>query len=1336
MTDNESLNPKHVRAARALLAWKQSDLAQAASVATSTIADFERGRRTPVANNVSAMKAALEAKGISFLPGGVSINSRLAVPKPPQPGRPMRWIEARDLAHWGASRDGQGTLPELAARLILAEYGPAAAIRFPSDDSVQHAGWDGVCVAPGNTTYIPAGQSAWEMGGQRSRIAKKAQDDYDKRTQNPLGIVPSQACFIFFTPQRWPQKEGWAAERRAEGKWRDVRVIDGDTLVHWLELYPGVAEWLAVRINRRPEGLRSVSATWREWSLAADPPLSPSLMLADRDDQAMSILKWLAAKPSVLSVQAENSDEAIAFLHAAVSQLPTNHQIFWASRILVAASDDVARELIGVGPKMVVVLNGGEPGIAAALVKDGHHVYAAFGSDTGSPRDVMRLPRPWRQSVEQELETMGLPALDARRIARQCGRSLTVLRRILTQTPAQRPSWSRPPIGSGLIAAMLAGAWRQDHPADRKVLERLSGLSYAQLEAELAPLAASFDGPLRKSGSVWKLASLRDAWHLIGGSLTTEHLEKLEAAFLEVLGTPSPDFDTDQTDPWKFDRAPPTQPSKELRNGLSEAVIALGVYPEQVSCVPDGGQRAARIVRSLLVGADEQLWWSLSDDFRSLAEAAPEQFLRCVEEALDKEPSPLAPLFRSDEGFLLPREYLADLLWAIELLCWSPKHLLAGTSLLARLAEMDPGGHLDNRPHRSLTQILLPWAPETFATAQQRLQVMDAITRRFDRVGWALLVSLAPTPHGISHRSAMPHWRDFSNAEPEPVTRKSLAQTYGAIGTRLLDKAGSDAGRWIALLALWPNFNSSWRAHGEQRLAKAVVSFSEDERLRLRKELRDLIDHHEAFSNAPWAMDAATLSPLKAILRSLEPRDLRARHAWLFNRGNHQFRGGTTVSFDDARAALLADQRAAVEALAAAYSPSELIEYAQNLELPGSFGDALVAGSISASVKDELVDLALTHEDSASIELAQRMIMALGAQRGIEWLWNRFDRAARGPNARREALPFAQALPQVQDTWNRIASTSEEVEQEYWRNIYGFSIPKEQDFHFVVDRYLWAGRAHDALTLIAVRRDVKVPSMDVLRVLRDPSIFRGSPIPPHYVEWLFQRLDTDSTLSEEEFVRLEWSYYSALEGSQRPPRTLEGALAKSPQFFVELVSAVFSSKDEVPPENPEMLEGARKVARQAFNVLEKWTRIPGSDEAGKIDPVALEKWVNEARRLCADCGRAEVGDDRIGRILSAAPRVTGQPWPPEPIRDVIEQCRSRDLEQGFELGAFNRRGVSVRAPTDGGQQERDLAALYRSDAQACAFTWQRTSALLERLADMYTHDATREDQGAEQRDWS
>src|SRR5437016_8890322 len=92
-----NLTPKHVRAARALLAWSQQDLAKAADVATSTIADFERGQRTPIANNAQAIRDALEGAGIRFLPTGAVIGPAVPSITPSnRPGAPVRWVSAED----------------------------------------------------------------------------------------------------------------------------------------------------------------------------------------------------------------------------------------------------------------------------------------------------------------------------------------------------------------------------------------------------------------------------------------------------------------------------------------------------------------------------------------------------------------------------------------------------------------------------------------------------------------------------------------------------------------------------------------------------------------------------------------------------------------------------------------------------------------------------------------------------------------------------------------------------------------------------------------------------------------------------------------------------------------------------------------------------------------------------------------------------------------------------------------------------------------------------------------------------------------------------------------
>lgn len=61
------ISPEQSRAARAWLGWGQDELATRAKVGVSTVRDFERGARAPIANNMDAMRRALEAGGVRFL---------------------------------------------------------------------------------------------------------------------------------------------------------------------------------------------------------------------------------------------------------------------------------------------------------------------------------------------------------------------------------------------------------------------------------------------------------------------------------------------------------------------------------------------------------------------------------------------------------------------------------------------------------------------------------------------------------------------------------------------------------------------------------------------------------------------------------------------------------------------------------------------------------------------------------------------------------------------------------------------------------------------------------------------------------------------------------------------------------------------------------------------------------------------------------------------------------------------------------------------------------------------------------------------------------------------
>lgn len=62
-----SLTPEQCRAARALLNWKQSDLAEASGVNRRTIARFELEQHKPHERNRATLRQVLETAGVVFI---------------------------------------------------------------------------------------------------------------------------------------------------------------------------------------------------------------------------------------------------------------------------------------------------------------------------------------------------------------------------------------------------------------------------------------------------------------------------------------------------------------------------------------------------------------------------------------------------------------------------------------------------------------------------------------------------------------------------------------------------------------------------------------------------------------------------------------------------------------------------------------------------------------------------------------------------------------------------------------------------------------------------------------------------------------------------------------------------------------------------------------------------------------------------------------------------------------------------------------------------------------------------------------------------------------------
>lgn len=1342
------LTPRHIKTARALLAWSQQDLAIAANVDVSKVAEFERGQRSPVASNIEAIRSALESADVRFLPNGkvdgpevptVTLSSR--------PGVPVRWVSAEDLSDWANRTDGAVSLPTLLAYLIRGTHGSTIRLRFPADEGVRHPGWDGQTDANIASEFVPEGVAGWEIGTQRSRIAEKATEDYNKRTNKPAPIDPTVATYIFVTPRHWPQKDEWAKVRKAQGPWHDVRVYDADDLVHWIEQTPAVGLWLATYLGKLPPETRELEQVWEEWSHSTQRPLSEDLVLSDRDEDATEVLRWLRGEPSILSLQATTADEVVAFFHATLSELPEELDKAYRARSLVATTAAAARALANAPGPLILLLTEPEPGLSRTLANRGNYVLQPYDETLMTRGKVRTLKRPSREGIANALVLAGTPEPHARVLARDSARNLSVLRRLIPAAPGRQPKWAEETAPHVLLAALLAGGWDENSDADKALLAELADAPYDSAIASLLPYVVKLDSPLQKVGSTWRIASPFDAWILLAHRLTAADIKRFESAAHAALGSADPRFDIDPNERWMAAiHGVHCEYSSILRHGIGQVLILLALWGDRVVTVPDAKRRADAIVSKLLQNADDRRWWSLSRDFCLLAEASPSAFLSAVEDSLDQKDPPISALFGHDEDGVFGDEHLSSLMWALESLAWSPEWILRVTHLLARLDAIDikPRRYV-NGPANSLREIHLLWNPQTFATLDERLRALDLIRKRESNAAWKLMLSILPSGHDTSTPTPMPRWRDFSTDQVESVTYGLINLGATAISERLLADVGVDTTRWVQMLYRIKDLSPGPEQVLDALEAAEALITSNDDRAVFWDKLRKILHHNRQFPDAKWRLSDPVLERLEAVYNSFEPADPLEKIAWLFQ---HAVRlpSPPIEGWQAEQQRVEVAQQDAVNALYAKEGASGLLALSRLSVAPDLIGKALYNVGLPTEEVNSLVETTARSTSICEQNISHGLIISAYQDRGNDWGAELITKALEGYWGDAPLMMILRALPIGRWTWDQVAAIGGETEVAYWQNTPIVRVSDESaDVTYAIRKLVKVGRARQALVLtgggdkLTLTSDLLVELL--LEAVRQPFHSDGDSnevtMFQHYVVEVLGMLDDRDDVNRDTLIRLEWNYFQLLQHSRRPPNVLLRSITEQPELFIHMLCAISkpTEESEVIDSGPSDLDKKRTLATQAMNLLELLSRIPGARNDGTIDSKALEAWIMEARVLANAAGREDIADYWIGKILSASPMGADGAWPVEPVRDMIDLFRSSAMIEGFEIGKSSRRGLTTRMPRDGGALEREEEMKYRVWAKAISYEHPYTSKALGNLAEQYEREAQWHDEDAERLDW-
>jgi len=1253
---------------------------------------------------------------------------------------PPHWIDATDLNEWANRRDAQDRLPQLLRRLAHATVRQPHRIEFSAGDSVQMGGWDGIVEVLEGNSFVPDGYSGWEMGTNRN-VKKKANDDYQKRCTNSLGLDSAETTFVFVTPRRWGGKDKWVQEKNSEGIWGGVRAYDADDLEQWLELAPAVHTWLAQLLGKWSPDAQDLESFWEEWSSVTEPVTIPQLPLAGQEQALERIQNWLAAPPSKLTLQADSIEEAIAFFTAAVLQMPEELREKYLSKCVILKNESSWQHFSNSQNLLILIPAFGK----LQFFPRKHHILIPIGLESSPSQDVLQLNRLDKTFLQQALVEMGLSHNRADALMNASRRSLFVLRHLLAVAPEiQSPNWAKQENARSLIHVLLSGAWDEAKESDQNVISELANRSYAEVESNLTQWINSSNPPVRKIGNIWQIVSREASWHFLSQFILPSDLDRLNNIALTVLGTPDPQYELPvEQRPFAgmYDKVLPY--SKLLRQGLSEtlAILAARGLPREIQDVRSAQGRVDEIVHQLLkVDADWQRWASLADLLPTLAEAAPDIFLSAVEVGLTGEQPPVLQLFLEEERYSGGLPY--RVLWALEALAWEPQYLCRVALILAKLTRLEPADKLanrSNRPLRSLHEIFLCWHPHTLATMEQRLQVIDKLLQCEPQVTWKLLWGLLPEFRGdISHSTYKPRWRNWNTDDTPQLTQAEYWQGIDAVMDRLLSNVVNDCERLGDLIKRIDTLPEKWSDRIIDHLNTVDIASSEFADLtKVWSSLREIVYSHREFPDAEWAMPAEIVNRLYLLYQKFEPKNSVYRYAWLFS-------FNPSLLNDIEQDWKLKDQRVRqvqTQVAEAAYSHggvAQLLDVTNYVVAPRSFGAAIARIDKVAEFDTELLSAILGQTDKAFCELAIGFVQTRHEFVGWKWVEEMTVFGRQEKWSAQQTINFFFGLPFNQRTWSSLATFEGEAQNLYWQTILAEWVHRDS-CEMAAQKLLEVNRPHAALNLVSPYVDDKqkstsLPSAILIKILEKlvdikPEIETPQPdnlhLVPHEIEDIFYELDK-LNVEDCEIARLEWMYLPLLRHKARQPRILHRELARDPLFFAEILKFIYRAEDDQDKlDEPDELTIFCSILGQ--ELLESWHQIPGLTKEGALNPEELRAWISEARSACYAIGRGKRGDYHIGKILAHAPRTGDEIWTDTAIREIIEEVANDELEKGIEIGIYNKRGVWTKLPDEGGLQEKQLAEVYRNDAKALQTTHSRITPMLQRIARGYDSDSRRED---------
>lgn len=1235
---------------------------------------------------------------------------------------PFLDIKAKSIHDWADGIEARSRLPVLLRKLVHSTGRDLRRVDFPGYDNAERKGWDGTIEADAATPWIPGGTSKWEFGTDRDP-RRKANEDYAARIRSTPPAEREKIAFVFVTPRNWPGKNDWASAKRAEAEWRDVRALDASDLEQWLEHAVPAQMWMAEQLELPTDGVETLDQWWTRWAEASDPPMTPAIFDSAITEHRDTLENWLAKDGErPLVVTADSWEEAGAFIACVFRH--DDVMARWRDLAAIFHSAPALRKLASSNAPFVPIVRSDEvERELSSIYRRRHCIVVGSGNAVRSTPNIA-LRQLNRDAFATALADMGIDGDRANRLARDTGRSPTILRRRLSKIDAiQRPRWADAETARDLVPLVLIGAWRDDLDLDQQILSTLAGRSYDEIEATVARLLELDDSPVWSVGRHRGVVSKIDAFFAVSGQIAKIDLNRFFSLAEQIHGEVRKHFDI-------------------LRDSIRETLVILSVHGNDQLRARTGidvEARVASLVRNLLTPLTVDKLLSHRTELPYYAEAAPDTFLRLIEEDLRRpQPAVFGLLKPVENAPFSQSSRTTGLLWALECLAWTK--LGRVSEILARLSRIEIHDNLVDKPISSLKSIYRYWWPQTAAPLEDRIKSLRLLVKRFPDIGWTICVEQLY----LGERSASPNYRPRWRNDASAIGHRAVThqERFSFIRESLE----------IAL---------GWPRHDHKTLGDLVekIQWVGEE---YEKKIWDLVDewaesdcdqHARAnllerirkseftFRSRRQGGNENTLERARAACARLRPEDSVIRNAWLFTSSALDFADEDTadgdIDIDEHNARVDRLRSMAMREIWTEHGHKGAVNLIEEGGIPYMIGFFLSRRVEDTESRVDFLRECLSHEGTPheKVNECMRGFLQPLDKTTLEILIRAIDRDASAGWTSRLLL----CAPFRRHTWPLLDAYPQGVRDRYWREVAPeWGRYDESDLAELLDRLIDVERPVAAFRA-AYFAWHRIETSRLKRLLFAVSAAKPDPVVGYgfedrQISDALDSLDGRTGVSVAEMARLEFAFLQSLEHEycKHGIPNLERQIAESPNFFVSILSSAFKRADEgqdPPGLRIECAERRDSPALNAHFLLDRIRRVPGTDSEGGIDAEALKNWIDRVRELCARHGRAEVGDSKIVRILSHAPSEKNGLWPCDVVCEALERFNSPHINSSriryeFSTGVRNaRQGMFLRKLAEGGAQEHELAAKYRSWARRRAVDYPFVSSILEDIAESYDREA-------------